>query len=192
MDDNIYLVPKSNDENKSKEIIENKTQDSIQLNPTEVMKNIAINKIDDRTLEFVDSKLSENQIKMFIIAQAKRELQKVIKFSEMLDVVEKRFEERIINNINEVPDYQLGNIMSMIMGCIDRSNSIISNVIKDKELLNLLIIDNSKNLTVNSVDNNEENMMKALGIPDTRSRKNIINAVVSVINNMDKLIDSDK
>lgn len=83
--------------------------------------------------------------------------------------------------------------MSMIMGCIDRSNSIISNVIKDKELLNLLIIDNSKNLTVNNIeDSNEENLMKSLGIPDTRSRKNIINAVVSVINNMDNIIESNK
>lgn len=184
--DNIYLVPKNN-EDESKEIIESES-----MNATQAMKNIATNNLDNETLDFVDSKLSENQIKMFIIAQAKRELQKIIKFSEMLDVVEKRFEERIVNNINEVPDYQLGNIMSMIMGCIDRSNSMISNVIKDKELLNLLIIDNSKNVTVNNVDSNEENMMKSLGIPDTRSRKNIINAVVSVINNMDKLMDSDK
>lgn len=175
---NIYLVPKDDSSKK--------------LDATQAMKNIASDNVDDNTLEFVDSKLSENQIKMFIIAQAKRELQKIIKFSEMLDVVERRFEERIINNINEVPDYQLGNIMSMIMGCIDRSNNMISNVIKDKELLNLLIIDNSKNVTVNSTENSEENLMKSLGLPDTRSRKNIINAVVSVINNMDNIIEDNK
>ncbi len=34
--------------------------------------------------------------------------------------------------------------------------------------------------------------MKSLGLPDTRSRKNIINAVVSVINNMDNIIEDNK
>lgn len=177
----MYLVAKdSSSEDKS-------------LNPLDVMKEIANNNTNnDEVSTFVDSKLSENQMKMFVIAQAKRELQKVIKFSEMLDKVQDRFEERIVNNLVDVPDYELPKIMSMLMGCIDRSNSLINSVIKDKDLLQLFVIDNSKNLTVNNEIGNVENNIDPAGMMDAASRRKVLNAVKYVLGNMDQLINENK
>lgn len=179
----MYLIPK--DDNNEVQLSDPKN-----LDPLDVMKEISKGNTDRKDISiFVDSKLSENQMKMFVIAQAKRELQKVIKFSEMLDKVQNRFEERIVNNLVAVPDYELPKIMTMLMDCIDRSNNLIGSIIKDKDLLQLLVIDNSKNLTVNnSIEGSVEG---EIGSPmmDVSSRRKVINAVKYVLGNMDKIIE---
>lgn len=131
---------------------------------------------------YLDPKLSETHLKLFKLAQAKRELQKVMKYNELLDKVEEEFEKRIITSLDTLPDFQLQKTIELMMKSIDRSNALVSDVIKDPNLLNLFVVDNSKNLTVNATTTSESGEVQtSLNIEDPASRRRIADAVTQVL-----------
>lgn len=171
---NKYLVKKS----------EELTVQSI--NPDKAMKEIAdakqLSDVSPVIKSYLDPKLSETHLKLFKLAQAKRELQKVIKYNELLDKVEEEFEKRIITSLDTLPDFQLQKTIEMMMKSIDRSNALVSDVIKDPNLLNLFVVDNSKNLTVNTTASSESGEVKtSLNVEDPASRRRIADAVTQVL-----------
>lgn len=103
-------------------------------------------------LNYTDPKVSENQFKLFIIAQCKRELYKILEYSKMLDKLEARFKEVYIDRINELSDGMIISLMQVILEKIDRGNELINSVVKDKDITNVLII-NQQNNMVNSISN---------------------------------------
>ena len=103
-------------------------------------------------LNYTDPKVSENQFKLFIIAQCKRELYKILEYSKMLDKLEARFKEVYIDRINELSDGMIISLMQVVLEKIDRGNELINSVVKDKDITNVLII-NQQNNMVNSISN---------------------------------------
>lgn len=156
--------------------------------PLEMMQNIANSNFTDDVRELTNANFVKSQMKLFLIAECKKELHKVVMYNEMLSVIESRFQERFINNINDVPDNQLPQLMQLMMGCIDRSNNMINSILKDEEVLNLLVIQNN-NFNKEEIVSSSELLTKLYNtIPDAVNssdvRSKIIGEVVNIINGL--------
>lgn len=99
----------------------------------------------DDLLKYVDPKISENQFKLFIIAQCKREMYKLVEYSKWLDIVEKRFKQISIDRADELSPGQIMSIIKFLKDNIQNSNDLINSVIKDKDVTNVLILNNQTN-----------------------------------------------
>lgn len=108
----------------------------------------------ENLLKYADPKISENQFKLFIIAQCKREMYKLVQYSRWLDIMEKRFEQISINRANELSPGQVMSIIKFLKDNIQASNDMLNNVIKDKDITNVLII-NSQTNNINDITKSE-------------------------------------
>lgn len=167
---------------------ENNEVSSIKETPLEMMQNIADSNFTETVQGLANSNVVKNQMKLFLISECKRELYKVVQYAKMLDVIEERFRERFINNINEVPDNQLPQLMQLMMGCIDRSNNLINSILKDEDVLNLLVIQNN-NFNKDEVMSSSRLLTKLYNsIPDAVNssdvRSKIVGEVVNIINGL--------
>lgn len=96
-------------------------------------------------LKYVDPKISENQFKLFIIAQCKREMYKLVEYSKWLDIVEKRFKQISIDRSDELSPGQIMSVIKFLKDNIQNSNDLINSVIKDKDVTNVLILNSQTN-----------------------------------------------
>lgn len=99
----------------------------------------------DELIKYTDPKTSENQFKLFIIAQCKREMYKLVEYSRWLDIVEKRFKQVSIDRADELSPGQIMSIIKFLKENIESSNNLINSVIKDKDITNVLIINSQTN-----------------------------------------------
>lgn len=165
--------------------------ESLKETPLEMMQNIADSNFTETIQGLANSNIVKNQMKLFLISECKRELYKVVQYSKMLDVIEDRFRERFVENINEVPDNQLPQLMQLMMGCIDRSNNLINSILKDEEVLNLLVIQN--NINKDEVVSSSRLLSKLYNsIPDAMNSSDVRNKIVGeVVNIINGLGDAD-
>lgn len=79
--------------------------------------------------------------KLFLVAQACNELNRVIKMTNLLDTLESKFIEAINTRLDESPtNLQLITYaMETITESLNRSNSIITQVLKDEKLSSIII-----------------------------------------------------
>lgn len=113
-------------------------------------------------LNYTDPKVSENQFKLFIIAQCKRELYKILEYSKMLDKLEERFKQVYIDRIDELSDGTIVSLMQLMLDKIDRGNELINSVIKDKDITNVLIINQQNNSVNNISDLTKDKLLQTL------------------------------
>lgn len=113
----------------------------------------------DDLLKYVDPKISENQFKLFIIAQCKREMYKLVEYSKWLDIVERRFKQISIDRSDELSPGQIMSIIKFLKDNIQSSNDLINSVIKDKDVTNVLILNNQ---TSNIGDLTKSELLKTL------------------------------
>ena len=76
----------------------------------------------DELLKYADPKVSENQFKLFIIAQCKREMYKLVEYSKWVDILEKRFKEITVDRSDELSPGQLMNMIKFLKDEIQSSN----------------------------------------------------------------------
>lgn len=152
----------------------------------ELMEKVANGDInEDVSKSLVDKNITLNQVKVFQLAQAKKELQRVIKLTRMLEKVENAYGDKLDEVLESghlgLADY--GSIIGSINGMLSRSNKIISSVLKDDSLSNLVLIDNSTNIQNNTNGVMNANLGKGLTDPDSRDRvMKAVNNIVNVIN----------
>lgn len=108
----------------------------------------------EELLKYADPKISENQFKLFIIAQCKREMYKLVQYSKWLDIMEKRFKQVSIDRANELSPGQVMSIIKFLKDNIQASNDMLNSVIKDKDMTNVLII-NSQTNNINDITKSE-------------------------------------
>ena len=79
---------------------------------------------------------SVNQFKLFLVAQAKNELRRVVKLTNYLDKVEDKFIETSALLMSEYPDNLsiISDVMKSLTACINRSNELITQVVSDDKL----------------------------------------------------------
>lgn len=162
------------------------------MDGTELMSAIADGNYTPEIVgELTEKDKTSNQIKLFLLAQAKRELQRVTKYMKFLDKIEESYKTKVEQLIDEdkleLKDFS--NIISVVNGCLARSNEIIKSVLKDDSLNNLVIIDNSTNIN-NSVIG-EDRTGLGLTDPDSRNRVEMaIENILSKINNFNPESDN--
>lgn len=140
---------------------------------------------DNQSLEDIKNLTSSkvnDQLKVFLISQARTELNRVIKLTEFLDKVESSFmtraEESMMNDSLSIKQY--GDIISIITASLQRSNNIIYNVLKDDSLTTIL------NTTVYSSQSTSQTTSVISNLRDPQSREKVravVNKIIMSTNN---------
>lgn len=95
---------------------------------------------------------TKNDLRLFLIAQAKKELCRIVSLTQTLDSIEKRYQDAAMAYLSDHSEDTV-NIAPMmiqtISKCLERSYDILKQVTKDDKLFNVLFIDNSKTITAN-------------------------------------------
>ena len=130
--------------------------------PLNEMRLLSQNQIHSEELSALNGKDTENQAKLFLIAQARNELQRIVKMTEYLD----RLEDKFMNVVNKKMVEQPTNL-NLIMTAMDitqqslkRSNELINQILKDNTLQTLVlntvnIIPGVENSTAIDMDSRE-------------------------------------
>ena len=89
----------------------------------------------------VDGDKLLNRNKLFLVAQAHNELNRVIKMTNLLDKIEAKFIDAIEDKIEQTPDnlQLLTYAMETISNSLTRSNQIITQVLKDEKLAAIVL-----------------------------------------------------
>lgn len=138
--------------------------------------------IDSCSSLFESSKL---QMRIFLVEQAKRELNAIIKYTKLLDKLQDKYEEKLTeylddSNNENVLITALPYFINHISKCIDRSNSIIKEILGNNKLMDILYVNMSQNNTTN-VSNNY--LASNLSDPQSRQKvRNTISKILSQIN----------
>lgn len=134
--------------------------------------------------EFEKSKI---QMNIFLVEQARRELQTIVKYTKLLDKLQDKYEKAIVEFIDDDKNKDqfitaLPYFINQISKCIDRSNNIIKEVLGDDKLSEILYIDMSQNI---NNDNSVNNYLSSnLSDPQSRQKvRNTIDKILSQIQN---------
>ena len=147
---------------------------------TDLMELISYDHINDEVVaELTDNDSTKNQIRLFLLAQAKRELMRTVKLMNFLNKVEDAYEDKVDMMMNEMTLKQYQDVINTISVCLSRSNDIITSVLKDDTLANILIVNNdNSNTTVN-------NTLK-LQTPESRDKVlKVVDGIISKINSVE-------
>lgn len=129
---------------------------------------------------------TKNQLRVFLVAQARRELERVIKLTLTLDKLQDKYQEKIEeyleNHDTEEAVVYLPIMIDTITKCINRSNDIISKVVGDDKIMNFQFISND-NKTIN-IDNSGTNNPMQINLEDPASRMKVREAVNAVLQMM--------
>lgn len=151
----------------------------------DVLELISYNHIDDSIIaELTDNDATKNQIRLFLLAQAKRELMRTVRLMNFLNKVEDAYEQKVDAAMDNMTLSQYQNVIETISLCLSRSNDIIQKVMKDDTLANILIFnqDNSNNVTNNTTN---------IGLQSAESRSKVLKVVDSIINKISDVENSD-
>lgn len=124
----------------------------IEYSPLNEMRLISQGKLFDNRLKSLEGKNVENQAKLFLAAQARHELERIIKLTEFLDNIEQKFLTAINTKIIEQPDNinLLMTSMDIITQSLKRSNELVNNVLNNNGLQALVV--NTVNLIPGAED----------------------------------------
>lgn len=123
--------------------------------PLTEMRLLAEGQIHNQQIAELNGKDAENQSKLFLVAQARNELQRILRLTQFLDNIEEKFMNAVNKQLIEQPDN-----INLIMTAMDittqslkRSNELVYNVLKDDSLQTLVVN------TVNLVPGVEQSSM---------------------------------
>ncbi len=169
--------------------IENIKEQEIQIDtiPTDqnlnLMQKIANNNHTFDDIKMLTSSQITDQLKVFLIAQARNHLNKVIKLTMFLDRVEDSFIENVDigmeTNDLSFKDYYA--IIDTISKLLESSNAIISKVLNDENLTTIL------NTTIYQVDNSQHKTVIS-NLKDAQSRERVRNVLKQIIESTDNYI----
>lgn len=109
--------------------------------PINEMRLLSQGRLHDPFLTELTGKNVDNQIRLFLAAQARNELQRILQLTEFLDNIENKFMNAINKQLIEQPDNinLLMTAMEMITQSLKRSNELVYNVLKDNSLQTLVV-----------------------------------------------------
>ena len=123
--------------------------------PLTEMRLLAEGQLHNEQISDLNGKDAENQSKLFLVAQARNELQRILRLTQFLDNIEQKFMNAVNKQLIEQPDN-----INLIMTAMDittqslkRSNELVYNVLKDDSLQTLVVN------TVNLVPGVEQSSM---------------------------------
>lgn len=155
--------------NNTPEAIES-VQQLVPLNVDDVLANKIISQ------DVVDN--TRDQLKIFLVAQARRELTRVIKLTETLDKIQDKYQDSILefiaDNDNTSAVKYLPMMIETITKCLENSYNIINRVVGNEKIMTFQVVQN--NIEVGSVQST------VLGnLEDATSREKVRKAVAEII-----------
>lgn len=135
---------------------------------------------DAQTLDDIKMLTSDkvtNQLKVFLVAQARNELMRVVKLTKFLDKLESKFMSKTedLMMTDDLSLKQYGDIISIITGLLARSNEIVSKVLRDDSLMTIL------NTTIYSTDTSVQTSTVVKSLKDPQSRERVRAVINSIL-----------
>ena len=151
--------------------------ENVANNSSLLMKRLA----DNASLDGIEADGDKllNKTKLFLVAQAHNELNRVIKMTNLLDKIEAKFIDAIEDRIEQTPDnlQLLTYAMETISNSLTRSNQIITQVLKDDKLAAIVL--NTTNII--TPDGNSATII------DADSRDEVRNLAASLLEQLSKM-----
>lgn len=143
-----------------------------------LMETIATNgqTLDD--IRALTSSKVTDQLKVFLVAQARNELMRVVKLTEFLDKLEASFMNKVDDAVmnDELSLKQFSEVISTITSLLGRSNEIITKVLKDDSLTTIL------NTTIYATDSSTSQTTVVSQLQDPQSRERVRTVIQTIIN----------
>lgn len=141
---------------------------------------------------------TKTQLKIFLVAQAQRELKTIVRLTETLDKLQNEYENVIDDMLTDMNTEQLSIILPQaidtISKCLQRSNDIISKVIGNDKIMNFQILSADNNSSINI--GNTQNNSNICDLNDPQSRKKVrdtVNEILKYVQDMQEgeIIDTE-
>lgn len=150
--------------------------------PLTEMQLLSENQLHNSALSQLNGKDTENQAKLFLIAQARNELQRIVKMTTYLDSLEEKFMTVVNKKLLEQPTN-----LNLIMTAMDitqqslkRSNDLITQILKDNSLQTLVLN------TVNIIPGVENS--KAIDMDSRESIRNVASSLIAQLKSKEEEI----
>lgn len=146
----------------------------------DLMKKISENKQSFSDIEMLTSSKITDQLKVFLIAQARNELNRVLKLTKFLDRLETSFMDKVDSAIqsDSLTLRQYNDIINVTTSLLSRSNEIISKVLKDDSLTMIM------NTTVYQTDTSSQTSSSVVAnLKDPQSREKVRNVIQQILRN---------
>ena len=146
-----------------------------------MMKQLADN--DPDSLIDINGEQLLDRTKLFVVAYARSQLNRIIKLTNFLERLEDKFIDAVNNRIESEPESitMISMAMETISKCLDDANSVVFQVLKDDRLQNIII--NTTNII--TPDGNSATII------DADSRDEVRNLAASLLEQLSKISASN-
>ena len=157
--------------------VENYALDKTSKINMDLLSLIATNNQTFDDIKMLTSSKVNDQLKVFLIAQARNELTRVIKLTKFLDVLENNFISTVTDSINddEVDIKTYSDVIEVITSLLQRSNDIISKILRDDSLTTIL------NTTVYTADSTTTTTSVVANLKDPSSRERVRSVIQNIL-----------
>lgn len=143
----------------------------------EMMTTISNN---DQSLEDIKNLTSSkvtDQLKVFLISQARNELSRIVKLTKFLDKLESQYMSKVDKAMEEdkLTLQQYANVISLITDLLARSNEIVYKVLKDDSLMTIL------NTTIYTTSDTTQVSSVVSTLKDPQSRERVRNVIQNIL-----------
>ena len=158
------------------------TSYNLKTDNLEMMEVIAKNDQSLNDIKNLTSSKVTDQLKVFLISQARNELIRVVRLTRFLDKLEEKFMDKVDQKMinDELTLKQYNDVISTITGLLSRSNTIISQVLKDESLMTIL------NTTIYSSGAGSVSSTVVSSLKDSRSRERVRAVIGQIMYSIDQ------
>lgn len=143
----------------------------------DMMTQIARNEQSLEDIKNLTSSKVTDQLKVFLISQARNELSRVVKLTKFLDRLENEYMNKVENAMESgsMTLRQYSDTIGLITDLLSRSNDIIYKVLRDDSLMTIL------NTTIYSTDGSTQVSSVVSSLKDAQSRERVRNVVQNIL-----------
>lgn len=143
----------------------------------DMMTKIANDEQDLSDIRSLTSSKVKDQLKVFLVSQARNELSRVVKLTQFLDKLEEKFLLKVDDSMNDdsLTLKQYSDIIGIITSLLARSNDIISRVLNDDSLMTIL------NTTIYTSDDTSAVASVTAHLKDPQSRERVRAMIQTII-----------
>lgn len=151
----------------------------------DMMEKIAENQQSLEDIKFLSSSVVTDQLKVFVISQARNELKRVVKLTKYLDKLEKSYMDAVDDAISngEISLKEYSEVIGLITSLLTRSSSLLSNVLKDDSLTAIL------NTTVYSGITTTQTTSVVANLNDPHSREKVRTVISKILANTQHYVE---
>lgn len=166
-------------------IPQNELKQEVNVYPNVSKTKLTLGQLIDDDVEITESDVREfksitNKLKMGMLVQAKSNLNRVLKLSDILDKLYDKLLDRVEGSLDTCDTASLMYTTEYISKALSDTNNFIMQLINNDKIQNFFIIDNSSVVNINS-----DNRM------DLDKREKIRKAAEVVMNNLDYFVQED-